>query len=160
MEKRKEDLAAAQVYYDLCKMLDGEGWKYKKNVEDLRIECGAQGEDLPIELNIKVDAERQLVMLLSHLPYRIPEDKRIDIAIAVSVVNNRLVDGCVDYDITTGNLFSRMTNSYMDSTIGGEVYKYLLYCACQTIDSFNDRLLMLSKGMIDIAKFIELCEKE
>lgn len=160
MEKRKEDLAAAQVYYDLCKMLDGEGWKYKKNVEELRIECGARGEDLPIELNIKVDAERQLVMVLSHLPYRIPEDKRIDIAIAVSVVNNRLVDGCVDYDITTGNLFFRMTNSYMDSTIGGEVYKYLLYCACQTIDSFNDRLLMLSKGMIDIAKFIELCEKE
>ena len=65
MEKRKEDLAAAQVYYDLCKMLDGEGWKYKKSVEDLRIECGAQGEDLPIELNIKVDAERQLVMVLS-----------------------------------------------------------------------------------------------
>lgn len=160
MAVTKEAMKAAQVYHDFCGMLDGEGWKYQKDDENLRIECGARGEDLPIDLVIKVDVDRQLVTLISHLPYVIPQDKRIDVAVAVGVINNLLVDGCVDYDLSDGHLFFRMTNSYRGSTIDKEVYKYLLYCACQTIDGFNDKLLMLSKGIIDVQKFIALYSEE
>ena len=59
-----------------------------------------------------------------------------------------------------GLVFFRMTNSYMDSNLSSEVYKYLLYCASQTIDAFNDKLLMLSKGIIDVEQFIKLYNKE
>ena len=160
MEVRKEDLKAATVFYDICEMLDKNEWTYKKNVEELRIEFGAQGEDLPIELVIWVDADRQLVKVFSHLPYVISEKKRIEVAIAVSVINNTMVDGCVDFDLSTGHLFFRITNSYRDSDISQAVYEYLVYCACQTIDNFNDKLLMLSKGAISVEQFIELYEAE
>ncbi len=160
MAEMKESRKAAQVYSDICKMLDEAGWNYKKNEEELKVETGARGDDLPIELTIKVDVERQLVMLISHLPYVIAEDKRVDVAVAVSVINNLLVDGCVDYDLSDGHVFFRMTNSYRDSVLDKEVYKYMLYCACQTIDGFNDKLLMLSKGIIDFQKFAELYGKE
>lgn len=153
-------MRAKQVYNAICAAMDKENWKYTKREEDLVIETGAQGDDLPMELNIHVDAQRQLIMLLSRLPYAIPEDKRLDIAVAVSIINNKLVHGCVDFDLAKGTLYFRMTNSFMDSILGADAFKYLLYCSCQTIDDFNDKLLMLSKGIIDIPKFMELYNKE
>ena len=160
MKEISKHLAAAKVYYDFCKMMDDEKWKYERNEENFSISCGAVGEDLPIELNIRVDVERQLVMVLSRLPYKIPEEKRVDVAVAVSVINNTLVDGNVEFNLESGHVFFRMTNSYMDSNLSSEVYGYLLYCACQTIDTFNDKLLMLSKGIIDVEQFIKLYNKE
>ncbi len=152
-EIKNVELAKA-TFATLCQTLDNNDWSYKKNEEALSIECGAQGEDLPMEFNIKVDADRMLVMLLSHLPFVIAEDKRLDIAVAVSAVNNALVDGCFDYDIASGHMFFRMTNSFIESRIAEEVFAYMLFCSCQTIDEYNDKFLMLAKGVLSIEQFL------
>lgn len=153
-------IQAKQVYQTLCKALDDNDWHYKKDDEKLKVECGARGDDLPMDLTIHVDADRQLIMLISHLPFVIAEDKRLDVAVAVSYINNMLVDGCFDYDVTSGHLFFRMTNSFIESQIHAAVCMYLIYCACQTIDEYNDKLLMVGKGMLSIEQFIESCNKD
>lgn len=145
---------AQKVYGTLCSTLDSHEWHYKKDEEKLSIDCGAQGEDLPMEITIKVDAERQLIMLLSHLPFVISEDKRLDVAIAVSAVNDRLVDGSFDYNIADGHMFFRMTSSFIESEIGNELFTYMLMVSCHTIDEYNDKFLMLGKGMMSIEDFI------
>ena len=40
------------------------------------------------------------------MPYTIPKDRRFDIAIAISAVNNSIVDGSFDFDIKSGDIFS------------------------------------------------------
>lgn len=151
-----EKLASAEkVFKTLCATLDSRDWKYRRDEEKLRIECGVQGEDLPMDISITVDAKRQLIILLSHLPFIIPEDKRLDVAVAVSIVNDRLVDGSFDYDITDGHMFFRMTSSFIDSEIDNEVFTYMLICSSGTIDDYNDKFLMLGKGMIGIDQFID-----
>lgn len=145
---------AQKVYETLCATLDKHEWHYQKNEERLSIECGAQGEDLPMEITIRVDAERQLIMLLSHLPFIISEDKRLDVAIATSIANNGLVDGSFDFDITDGHMFFRMTSSFIESDIGSELFTYMLMVSCHTIDEYNDRFLMLGKGMMSIEDFM------
>ena len=150
-----KNLELAKATFDkLCLALEKNDWRFKKNEERLSIECGAQGEDLPMEINVRVDADRMLVMLLSKLPYAIPEDKRLDVAIAVSVVNNALVDGSFDYDIASGSIFFRMTNSFLESVISDEVFTYMLFCSCQTIDEYNDKFLMLGKGVLTLEQFL------
>lgn len=152
---KDEKLVRAQkVYETLCATLDSHAWKYKKNEDCFSIECRAQGEDLPMEISIKVDPNRQLIILLSHLPFIISEEKRLDVAIATSIVNNKLVDGSFDYDITDGHMFFRMTSSFIESEIGNELFSYMLMCSCHTIDKYNDKFLMLSKGMMSIENFI------
>ena len=151
-----KNLAQAKSVYDaFCRTLDSEDWRYKKNDEKLTISCGARGEDLPIELEIIIDADRMLVMVLSHMPFVVQEDKRLDVAIAVSAINNALVDGCFDYNIADGHMFFRMTNSFIESQLGADLFKYLVYCSCQTIDEYNDKLLMVAKGMISIEQFLK-----
>ncbi|MBR6742530.1 MAG: hypothetical protein IKM09_03700, partial [Clostridia bacterium] len=93
-------------------------------------------------------------MLISHMPFVIHEDKRLDVAIAVTALNNRLVDGCFDYDIKSGHMFFRMTNSFIDSRLDEEVFAYMLFCACKTIDDYNDKFLMLDKGMLSLEQFL------
>ena len=109
-----------------------------------------------MELIIYVDAERRLIMLISHLPFAIQEDKRLDVAIGVTAINNVLVNGCFDYDVATGNMIFRMTNSFIDSVIGEDTIKYMLFCSCQTVDEYNDKLLMLAKGMLSIEQLLKV----
>lgn len=150
-----KNLARAQVTMKtLCQTLEHNDWHYDKDDEKMTIECGARGEDLPIQLTIKVDADKMLVILFSHMPFVVPKEKILEVAVAVSAVNNMLVDGCFDYDVTSGHMFFRMTNSFLESTLSEEVFSYLLYCSCGMIDKFNDKFLMLAKGMISLEQFI------
>ncbi len=150
---------AKKTYDTLCRALDSNDWNYEKNDEKLTIECSARGEDLPIGLNVKIDPDRMLAIVLSPIPFEIQEDKRIDAAIAISFINNMLVHGCFDYDITEGHIFFRMTNSFADSALSEDAFLYLLYCTCQIVDEYNDKLLMLSKGMLTLEQFLESLSK-
>jgi len=154
MAEIKDLTKAKETFAKLCQALDSREWHYKKDEEKLSVECGAQGEDLPMEITIRVDADRMLIILISHLPFVIQEDKRLDTAVAVSTINNLLVDGCFDFDIKSGHMFFRMTNSFIESEIGEDVFMYLLMCSCQTIDEYNDKFLMLAKGMLSIEQFL------
>lgn len=155
------DMERAQAEFEkLCQTFEEEGWKIQKDEEKLVIECSARGEDLTIDLHVQVDADRELIYLLSKMPFTVADDKRIDMVIAVSMVNDILVHGCFDFDVNSGRMFFRMTNSYKDSSLGYDLYKYLIYCSCQTIDEYNDKLLMLSTGILDMDAFIKLMNEE
>ena len=150
-----KNLEQAKVAFStFCQALEELEWTYKKDEENLSIEFGARGDDLQMEIIVKVDADRMLVMLMSQMPFVIPDDKRLDVAVAVSAVNNVLVDGCFDYDVTSGLLLFRTTNSFMDSLLSKEVFTYMLVASYTIIDKYNDKFLMLTKGMISIEQFL------
>ncbi len=154
MAEQKNIEQARAAFATLCQALDQKGWRYKKDEENMTIESGARGDDLHIDLTIKVDAERMLVLLFSHLPFVVQEDKRLDVAVGISAINNRLVDGCFDYNLVKGHIFFRMTNSILESKLSEEVFTYLLFCSCQTIDDYNEKLMMLARGMISLEQFL------
>ena len=94
-------------------------------------------------------------MLLSTLPFNVPEDKRLDLAIAISQVNDVLVDGSFDYDVKRGRILFRMTNSFIESDIGNDLFDYLVGCSCQTIDEYNDKMMKVSLGIMSVEDFIK-----
>ena len=152
----ESNLKQAKVAYkSLCEMLDDNKWHYTKDEAKLRISCNAQGEDLPMSIRIDVDADRQLVILLSEMPFAIPEDRRTAMAVAVSVANYGIVDGNFDYDYTDGTILYRMTSSFMDSLVGKEMFNYMLMCACYTIDAYNDKFFMVAKKNMSFDEIID-----
>lgn len=151
----QNNLAQAKAVFDtLCRTLEKHEWHYEKDEEKMSINCKARGDDLPMDITVTVDAVRMVVILLSPIPFTINEEKRLDVAIAVSAINSLLVDGSFDYNVMSGDMAFRMTNSFIDSTIGEDVFTYMLFCSCQTIDEYNDKFLMLAKGMVTIEQFI------
>ena len=125
-----------------------------KNDAELRVECSAKGDDLPMDIKIRIDSDRQLVVLLSHLPFVVSEDKRIDGAVATCYVSNKLADGSFDYDISDGSVAFRITASFANSDIGMDLIKYMIGCSSLTVDEYNDKFLALTKGLISITDFI------
>ena len=146
MSEEKELKQAQTVFKSLCEMLEERDWHYEKSEKDLTIRCGAQGEDLPMEIVIEVDAKRQLVTLLSEMPFVIPENHRTALAVAVGQVNHSIVDGSFDYDYLSGRIVFRLTSSYRESLIGKKLLSYMLMCSCVTIDEYNDKFLMIAKN--------------
>lgn len=145
MSEEKDLKQAQAVFNALCERLDEHDWHYDKYEDDLTIKCGAQGDDLPIQLLIEVDKQRQIVSLLSQMPFAIPENRRAALAVAVSAANSSIIDGSFDYDFLSGRIIFRLTSSYRESLIGKELFTYMLSCACYTIDEYNDKFLMVAK---------------
>ena len=146
---------AREIYDSLVNMLDSRDWKYDKFEDDLVIKSGIKGDDLPIEFIMFVKPENQVVQFISRLPFNMPEDKRVDGAIAVAVANYGLVDGSFDYDISDGEIRYRLTCSYRESYLGPDLFEYMIMCAAGTVDNYNDKFFMLAKGMMTIQQFME-----
>ena len=145
---------ATRTYNTLCASLDRRGWVYDRDDSKLTVKSGASGDDLPMDLLFSIDTERQLVQMFSPISFTVNEDKRIDFSVAVTAINSSLVDGCVDYNITNGMLMFRITSSFIGSELSEDVFSYMLYCICSTVDEYNDKLLMLAKGELSFSDFL------
>lgn len=146
---------AQQTYETLCRALDKNEWHYNRHDEHLAITATARGEDFPIEFSVEVDAKRKLILLLSRLDLRVPEDKLVMMAVAVSVANNGMVFGGFDYNIQEGRILFRLSNSYMGCELSEDAFLQMIYTACGTVDNYNDSFLMLCKGLITLEQFIQ-----
>lgn len=155
MAESWNQISAEQTYKTFCEAMDAMGWKYKKFEEDLVIRCGVNGEDLPMELIICVRKEPKIVGIYSRLPFKAADDKEIDMAVAVSMANYRLIHGNFDYDINQREVVFRIQQFYEGMVISEEACRYLVHCACQTVDDYNDKFFMLNKGMMTIEQFLE-----
>ncbi|MBQ7906527.1 MAG: hypothetical protein IJ309_00985 [Clostridia bacterium] len=147
-------MKAKSVYNNMVSSLKERNWNFDEKEEDLLIVSGIKGDDLPIEFIVEVKAEQEVVQFLSRLPFAISEDKRVDGAIAVCVANNGLICGSFDYDIGSGEIIFKLANCYKGSSLGADIFEHIIMLAASTIDNYNDKFFMLSKGAISLEDFI------
>lgn len=156
MADEKDLVRAKSVYEDICSAFDEREIKYTRHDDDLVLTLSFSGDDLPMDFIVRVNPDAQVVSMYSKLPVTMPEDKRVEGAVAACIASYGIVNGSFDYNISDGTIVFRVVESYRDSIIAGEVYIYMIMIANGTVDKYNDRFLMLSKGMMDIQKFIEM----
>lgn len=145
-----------RTYATLCAALDERQWKYRRNDEEMAIEYVVNGDDIPMRFFIRFDAERTIVRFISPLPLSVREDKRLEMAVALSMINDYLVAGCFEMDMNDGELRFRVSNSFRDSVLSGEAFLHLLQLGIQVVERYNDKLFMLATGVISLEKFVEL----
>jgi len=147
--------AAREVYETLCNTLTSMEWNFQREDEDLRVVFGVQGDDIPMHFVIAIDEGRQLVRLVSFLPFEFAEDKRVEGSIATNQINYTLAEGCFDFGLNDGRPIFRMTTSFRESLVGDEMFRYMIQVACFTVDRYNDQLESLSRGAISLEQFLE-----
>lgn len=156
-----KNLKQARAVYDtMCEMLDDRNWNYDRDEDALSISCGVRGDDMPISIRMAVDAERLLVMLFSQINIDIPDDVRIEMALAVTKVNYKLVNGCFDYSPAKGNLLFRLVSGVRDSLIGPDMLAYVLDTACGTVDDYNHLFKKLAEKDITLAEFMAAVDQD
>lgn len=146
---------AREAYATICRALDDRDWTYTKEEEKLFVHFGVNGEDDPIHFVILVDADRQLIRVLSRLPFQMSEAKRIDGAIAVCAASDSLPDGYFDYDLSKGTIIFRLVTSIEECTVGVGLIQYLIDCTCVVVDNYNDQFHAIEKGELSITDFLK-----
>lgn len=146
---------AKEVFNTLVKMLDTRDWKYEKHEDELLIKSGVRGDDLPVEFVVVVRPKNEVVQFISSMPFRMPEDKRVDGAIAVCAANYGLIDGSFDYDLSDGEIRFRLTSSYRESTLSEDLFEYMILVSASTVDQYNDKFFMIAKGLMTVQQFLE-----
>ena len=146
---------AREIYNNFVNMLVSRDWTFEQFDEDMVIKSAIKGEDLPIQFFIFFMPEKETLQFISVLPFKVAEDMRVDLSIAVNVANYGLLNGSFDYDISDGEIRFRLTQSYKDSQLGDDLFEYMIYCGATTVDKYNDKFLALSKGLITVQDFID-----
>lgn len=146
----KDERCAAQIYDLLLQTLDDIGYHYQRNDEERQVHFEVHGNGLPMELTITVDGERDLIRLLSFLPFKVPENRLQDMALGVCRINDVLINGNFDLSAERGRLSFRMVQCYRDSLIDMEVLKYMVFVSLNTIDEYSEKLFLLSRRHITL----------
>ena len=146
---------AAQVYQLIKSHLTSKNIHFDPHDDDQVITMTAQGEDLPMPVLIRVIADREVLHIASPLPGKVPEDKRIDAAVALAAINNHLMNGNFDLDLDSGLIVYRVCQSFHDNDISEEQIHYLLAIVFITTDEYNDTLFMMAKGAITLEQLLE-----
>lgn len=142
----------------LCEALDDKGWRYEKDEEEMTVSCKVKGDDFPMHLQIRILAEKQLVVLHSFMSFSVPENRRKAIAVAISVANDGLHLGGFDYKYSDGTILYRITASFMESLLGKGLFTEMIDRACYTIDEYNDKFFIVTKTDMDYDKIVETCK--
>lgn len=153
VDEKKMELAK-QVYQTLCDAIERREWNFGKDEEKLLVHFGVNGDDIPMQFILIVDAERQLIRVMSPLPFKMSESKRMEGAIATCAASFGMADGSFDYDLSDGTIVFRMTASFRESLTGEGLFQYLISCSCAMVDKYNDQFLALDKGIMSITDFI------
>lgn len=148
-------MEAQKVYQMFKDHLTRNNFHYESFDDKLLIKLTVQGEDLPQPTFIHVLADRDVVQVISPIPSKIPDDKRVDGAVAVAVANYGMVNGSFDYDMSDGEVRFRVTQSYKGIELSDDLVGYILRICFFTTDKYNDRFFMLGKGMLTLEQFIE-----
>lgn len=154
MADEKNLMLAQQVYKTLCEAIERREWTYDKDEEKLLVHFGVNGDDLPMRFILIVDADRQLIRLMSPMPFKMSEDKRMEGALATCAASFGMVDGSFDYDLSDGEIVFRMTASFRESVIGDGLFQYMISCSCAMVDKYNEQFLALDKGVLSINDFL------
>lgn len=136
----------------ICAALDGLGWHYNKNEEDLKVDMGVQGEDLPFSLSFYVRPEISTVYVKAYM-FNVEENRELA-AVALAITNYRILDGIFDIDMSDGETFYRTSVSYEGTIIDKSTVEYLVHVACSTVDKYNDKLAeCVIKRTMSIAQY-------
>lgn len=153
MEDVRKQKLAQNVYSNICSMFEEMDFNHERDDEKLVIRSTVHGDDIPMDMVIIVNPDAQTVSFFSPMPFKVPDDKISEMAIAIAIANNGLRNGSFDFDISDGKIIFRMTACYIDSILGKELFRMMLIISSSTIDRYNDKFLMLSKGMISLEQF-------
>ena len=153
MEEKKVK-AAQTTYATVCRVLDNIGWSYDKNEGNLSVETSVRGDDLTLNLYVRVDVVSQVVILESKLPFSVQKEHYQDVARAINYVNKRIVDGAFNFATKYGIVYFRATECFKESLISDEVFEDLIRDSLDEVDRYNDYLFYLGMGIKTLDDFV------
>ena len=149
---------AQQVREMLLAELESRKFKFTESTygEDIVFKFTVIGKDLPIPLSVIIRPAQTLVSIISRLTFDIPVERRVEMAVAVAAVNYGFYEGTFDYSVPKGRIDFRLTSNFRGGSFSRELSGHLISRSIRIVDMYNDKLLALANGTINIQHFLEI----
>ena len=121
-------------YMTLCRTLDRNDIKYKREDEKLCVICRVGGNEIELSFRFTFNPSKMLITLYSPLP----------IELAVCMINSTLEDGLFCMDLKNNLLYFKMTSSFYETQIHDTIFEYMLSASADIIDEYYPKLKMLA----------------
>ncbi len=151
----KDTENAESIFREVCNVAGLKTSDYTVDNDGLSVGFTVTGEDLPMDITVKVDKDNQIISITSPMPYKISVDNRVVCAVAVCAVADKLGSGNFDYDIINGIITFRVTAPFRDCVVAQEMIENMVVYASKKTDDYNDRFLALDKGFLKLDDFID-----
>lgn len=156
-----ETMTTYEVLDIVCEALDENKWTYDRLDDENRVTFSVTGDDLPMRFNIIADDSSEMIIFHTFLfDFLVPEEKRLEFAVAVTAVNYSLKTGCFDFDINEGNVLFRQNQVYTGCDFSASTVHALLGATLHLVDRYNDRFFALAKGLMSYNDFIDRIGKD
>ena len=159
MANDKQIQEAKTIYEALKGFFTEVKYRYKVVAEEPEkifvLEYSVRGDDIPMDFRILIEVERGIMKFISPQPVRFPPEKRPDAAMAICAINDAIVDGSYSMNLEDGGVMYMQTTCFRGSLISPEVFRYMIGLSNSIVDAFNDKLLLLQNGIMDLDAFIK-----
>jgi len=146
---------AKKVYDTLRTMLESRGFPVQYDEAELVAHFKGSGEDMPMQFIFRVNVKQGLLAVHSYLPFRFPEERRPEGALGTLMINDKLRFGAFDYNIFKGEVRYRSALYFRDSILSESLLEWQTDEAIAVVEFFNDKLLALSTGILDMDGFLK-----
>ena len=144
----------AQAVYDtMIRALKGIDWKFQE-LGDHVIRYTYTGKDFPMDFLVMIRDKADMVLFRTVMPCRIPDDKMTEALLATHMANNKFRMGEFVLDFERKQVSFALNPLYEDATPREEWFIYLMQLAHMVADEYNDKFMMLAKGMISLQDII------
>ena len=162
---QQQNIQQAQSAFEaLCFALSRLEWDYHKDSSAMEIVSTIWGDDIPMEIKVRVDGDNQKIVLCSEIPFEVKDNKEADIALAVSMINTNLAYGSFKYDINGKKVCFKIVCRLDGCEISVSALEQMLSYSVKVIDDYNDKLLLLADDLMPLDEFTvfltDLIEKE
>lgn len=155
-----ELMQARNAFEAICEAMDSYDLSYEKDEEDLSVHLILNGDYMPIALDFQVIPDRELIRMISPMPFTVPRERRLEMAVAVTLINPRILNGCYDLNLNTGTMYFRLIHSFSGSDASVEAIRYLISITNCTENLYNDKLIMVKQGIISLRRLVNLLNEE
>lgn len=131
-------------YMTLCRTLDRNDIKYKREDEKLCVICRVGGNEIELSFRFTFNPSKMLITLYSPLPIELDNKKAAGMALAVCMINSTLEDGLFCMDLKNNLLYFKMTSSFYETQIHDTIFEYMLSASADIIDEYYPKLKMLA----------------
>ncbi len=153
MNKQKE-LEAQNILQKFVELLDENELVYETSDDELAVSLAIKDGDFFAELYFIPHVENETVMMISPLDFNVPEERMRDMAVAVSYLNNHIVNGFFDYDIEDGKLSFRTTIPYQRSKISQTVLACSMLINFVSVREYHELLKDLARNQMSLNEFL------
>jgi hypothetical protein len=124
------------TFEDLVECLNEDGVNFASREQDGAIMAGFGGEHGPVHLLARVDGERNVLALTFRLPLTVPEEKRIEMAEAITRANYGIVVGNFEMDMRDGELNYKVAVPIDDAMLSQAQFRHCMGAALRTIQRY------------------------